>query len=145
MKLGFYLVTDIPLERAVAQIAAKVLAGGDRMLLVSEDADLRDRLDKALWTEEPQEFLAHGQAGGTHDARQPILISAYCEPVNDAQFIAFADGRWREEAQGFTRAFLFFDESGRDAARQTWKALEDRDGLEREFFAREDGRWSKKG
>ena len=145
MKLGFYLVADMPLEGAIAQIAAKVLEGGNRMLLVAQDVDLRARLDKGLWTEQPQEFLAHGEAGGPHDARQPILISEECEAANGATFVGLADGRWRDAAQDFERAFLFFDEDGRDAARKTWKALEDRDGLEREFFAREDGRWVKKG
>lgn len=145
MKLGFYLVADMPLESAIAQIATKVLDGGSRLLLVADDADLRARLDKGLWREQPHAFLAHGEAGGAHDARQPILISAACEPANGATFVALADGRWRDEAQAFERAFLFFDEAGRDAARKTWKALEDRDGLEREFFARKDGRWVKKG
>lgn len=144
MKLGFYLVADIPLEQAVAQIAAKILASGERLLLVAEDSDLRARLDKALWSHQPQDFLAHGEAGGRHDARQPILISAQCETANGAKFIAFADGKWRDDAQAFERAFLFFDEAGRDAARTTWKALEDRDGLEREFFAQENGSWTKK-
>ena len=37
------------------------------------------------------------------------------EPANGAANIALADGRWREEALGFARAFYFFDNDGRDA------------------------------
>lgn len=145
MQLGFYLVGTMPLERALAKIAAQVLKSGERLVVVAEDAKLRARLDEALWAEEPAQFLAHGAADDAEAARQPIVLGADCAAPNGARHIALADGRWRDEAAAFDRAFLFFDEDGRQAARDTWRALEDREGLERAFYAQEDGRWVKKG
>ena len=142
MQLGFYLVADGPVETAVAQIAAKVLDRGERLLVVDADADRRAAIGKALWDSDPEGFLANGE---DHAERQPILLTAECEAANGAKFVALADGRWRDEAAKFERGFLFFDEAGRQSARDTYKALADRDGVTREFFAREDGRWVKKG
>ena len=51
------------------------------------------------------------------------------------------DGKWRDEAFGFERAFLFFDNSTIDAARGTWRMLGERDGVERHFWKQEGGRW----
>ena len=54
---------------------------------------------------------------------QPVLLSPEPEPANGAANIALADGRWRDEALGFARTFYFFDNDGRDSAREAWRAL----------------------
>ena len=42
------------------------------------------RLDVALWEQQPEQFLAHGTAGGAHDSRQPILLADSCKSANGA-------------------------------------------------------------
>ena len=64
-----------------------------------------------------------------------------CTAENEARFVAFADGAWRDEAFGFERAFLFFDNRTLDAARGTWRMLGERDDVERHFWKQEGGRW----
>lgn len=125
------------------QIARAALGQGQRLLVVAGDADLRDALDKSLWEAFPQEFLAHGQAGGAHAARQPILLNDRCDAANGAQIVALADGQWREEASGFDRALLFFDDAGRAVARETWRLFDAKENVEREFFEFEAGKWVK--
>jgi DNA polymerase III subunit chi len=144
MRLGFYLSGDQPLERVLPLIARAALGQGQRLLVVSEDAEQLARLDTALWQQQPEQFLAHGVAGGPHDARQPVLLSATCDAANGAELLALADGLWREEAEQFTRVFLFFDESGRAAARGVWRQFEGRDEVEREFHELEGGKWVRK-
>lgn len=141
MRLGFYLCGSQPVERVLPLIARAATNGGQRLLVVAEDQAVRDTLDKALWEVSPAEFLAHGQAGGAHDARQPILLSADCAAANGAKLLALADGRWREKAEGFERVLLFFDDEGRAAARQTWKQFDNREDVEREFHELEVGKW----
>ena len=141
MRLGFYLCGSQPVELVLPLIARAATNGGQRLLVVAEDQAVRDTLDKALWEVSPAEFLAHGQAGGVHDARQPILLSADCAAANGAKLLALADGRWREEAEGFERVLLFFDDEGRAAARQTWKQFDNREDVEREFHELEVGKW----
>ena len=75
MKIDFWLLSRDPAERVVAMIAERVLAGGERALVVAEDAAQREEIGGALWEAKPEAFLANGQAGGNHDPRQPILLS----------------------------------------------------------------------
>ena len=142
MQVDFYQLTTTPLERVLPQIAEKVLAGGGRLLVVTADAARRAALDRALWTYSPESFLPHGEAGGELDADQPVLLSAEVVPANGARLVAIVDGQWREEALGFERALHFFDGDSVDAAREAWKALKDRDGIERRYWKQDErGRW----
>lgn len=144
MRIDFYHLTRLPLERALPQIAERVLASGERLLIVAGEESQRAALDQLLWTYAPESFLPHGQAGGEDDARQPVLIAATGEAGNGARNIALADGVWRNEALGFDRAFHFFDEDRIAEARVAWKALGDREDVERNYWKQnEAGRWEK--
>ena len=130
---------------ALAELAARALGAGERVLVVAEDADLHARLSERLWQGRPGQFLAHGAAGGLHDARQPILLSDRVEAANGARMVMLADGRWREGLEGFSRVFLLFDGATREAARGLWRELGAADGVERHFWKQEGGRWSEVG
>src|SRR3569623_3076875 len=142
MQVDFYHLTVTPLDRALPQIAEKVLASGGRLLLVAESEAQRTQLDKLLWSYNAESFLPHACAGGERDADQPILLAETAEPANGARNIALADGVWRDEALGFDRAFHFFDGERIAETRIAWKALTDRDGVERRYWKQNDnGRW----
>ncbi len=142
MQVDFYHLTVTPLERALPSIAQRVVAGGGRLLIVSADAAQRGAIDKLLWSYWPDSFLPHGQAGGGDDGSQPVLIAADVAPANEAANIALVDGEWRDAALGFDRAFHFFDAERIAEARLAWKALADRDGVERRYWKQDDaGKW----
>ncbi|MDB5706538.1 MAG: polymerase subunit chi [Sphingomonas bacterium] len=142
MQVDFYHLTAQPLDRVLPRIAERVIETGARLLIVADSEVQRVSIDRLLWTYAPESFLAHGQAGGEGDSLQPILIAATPEPANAARNIALADGIWREEALGFDRAFHFFDEDRINEARLAWKALADRDGIERRYWKQsETGKW----
>jgi len=142
VKVDFYHLTVTPLERALPQIAEKVLSSGARLLIVAESAAQRQALDRLLWSYASESFMPHGVAGGDNDAGQPILLSDQPTPANGARHIALVDGLWREEALGFERAFHFFDSERIIEARTAWKALATRDGVERRYWKQNDnGRW----
>lgn len=144
MQVDFYHLTRLPLERALPQIAEKVLASGGRLVIVAGDLAQRARLDQLLWTYAPESFLPHGQAGGEDDAAQPVLIAETPEAANGARNIALVDGIWRDEALGFDRAFHFFDEERIAEARAAWKGLAEREGVARNYWKQNDsGRWEK--
>jgi DNA polymerase-3 subunit chi len=142
MRVDFYLLSKDTVEAALPRIAKSVKGAGERLLVVSDDAAQLAALDKALWEQFPEDFLAHGRAGEVHAARQPLLLGETCVAENEARFVAFADGKWRDEAFAFERAFLFFDTRTIDAARGTWRMLGDREGVERHFWKQEGGRWA---
>ena len=104
------------------------------MVIVAEDPDLLDRLDRALWEYRPEAFLAHGRATDPHASRQPLLLSTECTATNGARVVALADGKWRPGAEAFERALLFFDDARREDARAVWRAFDGRDDVEREYL-----------
>ena len=144
MQVDFYHLTATPLERALPSIAQRVVAAGGRLLVVSEDAGQRGAIDRLLWTYAPDSFLPHGQAGEGDEGDQPVLISGVPDPANSARNIALIDGRWRDEALAFDRAFHFFDGERIAEARAAWKAFAAHEGVERNYWKQdESGRWSK--
>lgn len=142
MKVDFWQLSRDPVEKVVALIAQRVVDAGERLLVVSGEAQQREAIAKALWAAGPESFLANGEAGAAGEERQPILLSDSAEPANDASHVIFADGQYRE-SEDFARAFLLFDDATVDAARGTWKSLDGADGLERAFFRQDSGKWVK--
>jgi DNA polymerase-3 subunit chi len=145
MQVDFYQLGRAPLEQVIASIAQKLLSEEKRLLIVAEDDGLLARLDRLLWDHGPTSFLPHGMAGGSDDARQPVLLAAQTDAPNLARNILIADGQWREAALGFDRAFYLFDAATLEGAREAWKSLAGRDGVDRRYWAQDDrGKWVQK-
>ena len=144
MRVDFYQLGNSPLEGIIASIANKLLDEGQRLLVVAGDEALVARLDRQLWDQGAASFLPHGLAGGGDDAAQPVLLSTGIDAPNRARNILIADGEWREAALGYERAFHLFDAATLEGARLAWKLLAGREGVERNYWANEDGKWSKK-
>ena len=144
MQVDFYQLGQAPVEQVTAGPAGKVLAEDARLLIVASDDTLLGRLDRMLWDQGATSFLPHGRAGGSDDARQPILLSSSPDAPNLARNILIADGEWREAALGYDRAFYLFDNSTLEGARLAWKLLSGREGIERRYWAQDGGRWAQK-
>ena len=145
MQVDFYQLGGTPPEQVIASIAEKILGQDGRLLVVAAEEGALARLDRQLWDQGAASFLPHGISGGTDDARQPILLSTGPDAPNLARNLLIADGEWREAALGYDRAFYLFDGDSLEGARLAWKLLAGRDGVERNYWALEDGRWTKKG
>ena len=123
-------------------LARKVLQAGERLLVVSSDAEHRKQLSKELWKAGPEEFLANGEAEATGAEKQPILLSAGMDAKNGARMVLMADGKWRPEATGFDRALLLFGEGDTEAARSLWRELDGNDEVAREIHKQDaQGKW----
>ena len=142
LRVDFYQLSQTPVEGALPALAVKMREAGARVLVVSGDDAQLARVSDALWAVKDQ-FLAHGLAGGPHDPRQPILLADNLDAANDARFLALADGQWRDGAEAFERVFLLFDNSTIDDARATWRALDGREELERNYWRQEGQGWVK--
>ena len=141
MRIDFYQLSRDPAQAVVPVLAANSLKAGQRMLVVSSDEAQRTAVSQALWSHAPESFLAHGEAGGEHDARQPVLLSETAEASNGAKFVALADGAWRDGLDAFERVFLLFGPAEIDGARATWRMLGEREDVERKFWVQDGGRW----
>ena len=144
MQVDFYQLSGTSAEEVIASLAEKVLLADGRLLIVAEDDAYLARLDRILWGQDAGSFLPHGLAGGVEDARQPILLSTSPDAPNQARNILIADGIWREAALTYERSFYLFDNTALDGARLAWKLLAGREGIERRYWARENGKWLQK-
>jgi DNA polymerase-3 subunit chi len=145
MQVDFYQLAGTPPEQVIASIAEKLLASDGRLIVVAADEVFLARLDRMLWDQGETSFLPHGVAGGTDDARQPILLSTSPDAPNLARNMLIADGVWRDAALTYDRSFFLFDGATLLKAREAWKSLADREGIERRYWAREGGKWVQKG
>ena len=144
MQVDFYQLAGTPSEQIIASIAEKVLDTDGRLLIVADDEAFLAKLDRILWDQGAGSFLPHGLAGGSDDARQPILLSTSPDAPNQARNMLIADGAWREAALTYDRSFYLFDDATLEGARLAWKLLSGREGIERRYWAQEAGKWVKK-
>jgi DNA polymerase-3 subunit chi len=144
MQVDFYQLAGTPPEQVIPSIAEKILSADGRLIVISEDEAYLARLDRMLWDQGPSSFVPHGLAGGSDDVRQPILLTASPDAPNLARNLLVADGIWREAALTFDRSFFLFDDATLQGAREAWKSLADRDGVERRYWAQQDGKWVQK-
>jgi DNA polymerase-3 subunit chi len=136
--VDFYHLTVSPLEKVLPSIAEKVLAGGERLLVVA-DAPQLARLDEQLWTYASTAFLPHGRDRGES---QPVLLSPDLVPTNGATNVALADGAWRDGALAFARTFYFFDAAHLDEARGAWRGLKARPEATARYWKQDErGKW----
>jgi len=145
MRVDFYQLGAAQPDGVISAIAGKLVEENQRLLVVASDEGLLARLDRQLWDQGAASFLPHGLAGGPDDTAQPILLSTGTDAPNLARNLLIADGEWREAALTYDRAFFLFDEGTLEGARLAWKLLAGREGVERNYWALEDGKWVKKG
>jgi DNA polymerase-3 subunit chi len=142
-RVDFYHLTRDPVDRVLPVIAAKIVADGERLLIIAGEGALRERIDEQLWVHRPASFLPHGLAEADDAADEPILIAALMGdgPANGARLVALADGVWRAEALAFNRCFYLFDNSRIDDARAAWRTLADKADVERLYWKQDGGKW----
>lgn len=144
MKVDFYQLADTPAEQVIASLAEKVLSADGRLIVIAGDNAYLAKLERMLWDQGPGDFLPHGLAGGTDDARQPILLTTTPDAPNLARNALIADGIWRDAVLSYDRSFFLFDDATLEGARRAWKFLAGREGVERRYCAREEGKWVRK-
>jgi DNA polymerase-3 subunit chi len=141
MLVDFYHLAASPLERVLPSICERILATGQRLLIVGEGA-LLAQLDEQLWSYSAEAFLPHSRGDKAAPDAQPILLSSEIDPLNGATNIALVGGRWRDEALAFARTFYFFDSGHLDVARATWRALKAVPDAELRYWKQdEQGKW----
>lgn len=144
----FYHLTRQPLETTLPILLGKARDAGWRIAVRGTNADRMTWLDERLWLGADDGFVAHGLAGGPHDADQPILLTTESTYANTPDCVMSVDGAEiaAEDVTGRARVCILFDGNDPDAvqrARGQWKALTDA-GCAAQYWSEESGRWEKK-
>lgn len=143
----FYHLTQTPLERVLPDLLERCLQRDWRVCVRGADEKRLSWLDDRIWMHQDEGFLPHGQAGGPHDALQPILLTTGAA-ANLADVLMLIDGSKPDLAEiaDFERVCILFDgnsDTAVDAARGHWKAVAEA-RLSAQYWAQDDGRWQKK-
>ena len=144
----FYHLTRQPLEATLPLLLGKALGAGWRCLVVGSNTARLDALDASLWQGKNVDFLAHGLAGGEHDAAQPILLSQSHSTKNNAACVMCIDGAEisADQVNSYERSCILFDGNDPQAvqnARVQWKTLTDA-GCAAQYWSEESGNWQMK-
>jgi DNA polymerase III subunit chi len=138
----FYLLTENTVEQTLPSLIGRAQGQGWQIELRGVDAGRMDKLDQALWLGPDDGFLAHGLAGGAHDALQPVLLTL---SPTDRPCVMCVDGAevTADQVQAAQRVCILFD--GNDAqalagARVQWKSLTGA-GCAAQYWAQDNGRW----
>lgn len=128
-EIGFYHLTQTPLEQALPKLLGRVLASGGRAMVLLATRERLEALDAALWTSPDPDWLPHGTPIAGHAELQPIWLTTEDAgedgAPNGARFLFLLEGVESARLDRFDRAFDLFDgadDAAVEAARARWKA-----------------------
>ncbi|HTI85375.1 MAG TPA: DNA polymerase III subunit chi [Alphaproteobacteria bacterium] len=111
--VGFYHLTATTLEAALPRLLEKVLAAGQRAVVLAGSPERVEALNGQLWTYNPGSFLPHGSKADGSAADQPIWLTDQDENPNGAGVLVLTEGVRSERVGEFARCLDLFD--GADA------------------------------
>jgi DNA polymerase III subunit chi len=129
IEYGFYHLTRTPLEPALGRLLERVLASGQRAVVVASSPERLEALNRALWTFGRESFLPHGTREDGFAEDQPVFLTDEADFPNGATVLVLVDGAEVEPPPQFTRCLYMFegnDEAGVAQARALWQRLRDR-------------------
>ncbi|XBQ16014.1 MAG: DNA polymerase III subunit chi [Oceanicaulis sp.] len=145
-ELWFYHLERQSVDEALPALLSKLLARGGRALVVSPEDTRLASLDQSLWTFAEDSFLPHGQAGGPHDADQPVLLAPAPQNINGATMLFCLDGADPGPVEPWERVVVMFEASDETAiarARALWAAQKKTDTVVSYWRQNDVGRWEK--
>ena len=142
-EISFYHLQSLPVERALPKLMERVLAGGMRALVRSENPDRLKSLNEAMWTYEPASFLPHGT---NKPEQQPILLSEKDDNKNEATVLVLLDNLKPDDVSAYDRVLYMFegDDPSVVKAREHWTAWKDADNDVTYWQQSPEGKWEKK-
>lgn len=145
--VGFYHLTASPLEAALPRLLEKVLASGQRAVVMAGSPERVEALNAQLWTYNPGSFLPHGAAADGNASDQPIWLTSEDENPNGATVLVLTEGVRSERMGEFARCLDLFDGADAEAvaaARARWADYKGRGFAVTYFQQTTGGGWEKK-
>ena len=92
IEYGFYHLTRTPLEPALGRLLERVLASGQRAVVVASSPERVEALNRALWTFGRESFLPHGSREDGFAEDQPVFLTDEADFPNGATVLVLVDG-----------------------------------------------------
>lgn len=146
MRVDFYHLETSPVERALPQLLERVLATGQRAVVMAASDDRIEALTSLLWTYTPDAWLPHGTAKDGFAAEQPVWLTTADENPNGARMLVLTDGMASDRMADYDRCLDLFDgtnEEATTAARSRW-SLAKAAGHELHYWQQTDAGWKEK-
>jgi DNA polymerase-3 subunit chi len=128
-EITFVEVTASRMEIRVCEIAERIYAQGDRLLIVAIDEEQAVRLDDLLWTYKPDNFVPHTLwKGMDNESAQPVVITTQKEQLPGITSLLTMDYCPVEMIQHFSKVIhvVVVDNQERlEASRRYWTLLKD--------------------
>lgn len=91
MQIVGYHHSISPIEKVLPKLLEKVLASGQRAVVMASSEDQLKIIDTFLWTYSKSELLPHGTAEDGNPSYQPIWLTCIDENPNGAQVLVLID------------------------------------------------------
>lgn len=146
MRVDFYHLETSPVERALPQLLERVLASGQRAVVMAASDERIEALANLLWTYDPGTWLPHGTMKDGFAAEQPIWLTTAEENPNGAKMLVLTDGMASERLADYDRCLDLFDGNNAEAtaaARTRWSQAKAA-GHELHYWQQSEAGWKEK-
>ena len=148
MRVDFYHLERVPLEKALPAILQKAYEAGSKVLIKTDLAEQADELNTLLWTYQSDSFLPHGCEKDGFSDKQPIFITHKDDfNPNNASLCVCVHNVPVPLDKNFVRVLYFFNglnQDSLDKARAEWKRVSEA-GVDRFYWKQnENGKWENK-
>ncbi len=146
-RVDFYHLQSSPVERALPQLLERIIASGNRAVVLAASQDRIEVLANVLWTFDPNSWLPHGSLKDGSAADQPIWLTDLDENPNGARMLVLTDGMESGRLGDFDRCLDLFDgnsDEAKAAARGRWSAAKTA-GHELHYWQQTDTGWKEQG
>jgi DNA polymerase-3 subunit chi len=96
-----------PVDKVLSKLLLKILASGQRAVVVCPDAESLRDLDISLWVFSKSELIPHGQKEDGNPELQPVWLSCEIENPNNASILILIDPQSVPETHLFSKVILF--------------------------------------
>ena len=90
-KISFYQTQSEDLAKTFCKISEKCYYSNLNTLVITENEDYSNSLDKSLWTYSKKHFIPHATINDTRPGDQSLLITTKPENLNSAEIIVFVN------------------------------------------------------
>ena len=90
-KINFYQTQSEDLAKTFCKISEKCYYSNLNTLVITENKDYADSIDKSLWTYSKKHFIPHATTNDPRPNDQSILITTKPENLNNAEIIIFVN------------------------------------------------------